>query len=478
MSSNLVDAGGTPLWYPPASILEESSLRSTLVRHDKPGVESRRPSSLREAAGAEEQMLAAVAQRSLEYTHTSFNPINQPANPPCDKPTRHDSPVPRITPTTTELFRQHYGRQIECLHIDMYELGAHEVATIDHQENRVYHIGLNTGGSYSGRFENKPLVSELQALLAGALASTAERESKTLRYKEGAKMEQMIRAHLNAGGKLIVEQTSASAEQNAGIECHLPGCLARSKSIPPTNFYLDLQHTSSEGHYNDGSLQHPGVQRRSPSTDESVTLNGSPVKEPGDIPQLDGVEAEQPGFNGNGGPVRRVHEIEEPNGHNGGLQASRWAHAKGEVPQASPARLPTPEPGPDKATDDTTPDSPASIDSTGQWQHPPRRFQYIASFIEPSATLPAEYRAAVFLWKAASKTQLSWEQHLHKLKSLRVDHTGDSLLAEQIEKDFQIEDDDYNEEEIRAYEHQTGSRKKDCYGNVLSVVLAWVKKQD
>lgn len=59
-------------------------------------------------------------------------------------------------------------------------------------------------------------------------------------------MEQLIRAHLDAGGKLIVEQTSASAEQNAGIECHLPGCLARSKSIPPTNFYLDLQHTSSE----------------------------------------------------------------------------------------------------------------------------------------------------------------------------------------------------------------------------------------
>ncbi|GIZ46662.1 hypothetical protein CKM354_000978000 [Cercospora kikuchii] len=400
MSSTLVDAGGTPLWYPPASILEESSLRSTLVQHDKPGPESRRLSSRTEAAGAEKEMLAAVAQRSLEYTYASFKPINQPASAALDTPTRHDSPVPRIAPTTTELFRQHYGRQIEGLHIDMYEIGAHEVPTIDHHENRVYHIGLNTGGSYSGRFESKPLVSELQALLEGALASTAERESK-----------------------------------------------------------------------------HPGVQRRSPSSDESVTLHGSPVKEPVDTPQLDGVEPEHHGADGNGGPVRKVHEIEEPKGYNGGLQASRWAHANPEAPQARPVRLPTPEPGPDKMTDDKTPDSPASINSTGEWQHPPRRFQYIASFIEPSATLPAEYRAAVFLWKAASKTQLSWEQHLHKLKSLRKDHTGNSLLVEQIEKDFQIENDEYGEEEIRAYEAQTASRKKDCYGNVLSVVLAWVKNE-
>ncbi|GIZ46661.1 hypothetical protein CKM354_000978000 [Cercospora kikuchii] len=464
MSSTLVDAGGTPLWYPPASILEESSLRSTLVQHDKPGPESRRLSSRTEAAGAEKEMLAAVAQRSLEYTYASFKPINQPASAALDTPTRHDSPVPRIAPTTTELFRQHYGRQIEGLHIDMYEIGAHEVPTIDHHENRVYHIGLNTGGSYSGRFESKPLVSELQALLEGALASTAERESKALRYKEGAKMEQLIRAHLDAGGKLIVEQTSASAEQNAGIECHLPGCLARSKSIPPTNFYLDLQHTSSGPERNEEGRHF-------------LTLHGSPVKEPVDTPQLDGVEPEHHGADGNGGPVRKVHEIEEPKGYNGGLQASRWAHANPEAPQARPVRLPTPEPGPDKMTDDKTPDSPASINSTGEWQHPPRRFQYIASFIEPSATLPAEYRAAVFLWKAASKTQLSWEQHLHKLKSLRKDHTGNSLLVEQIEKDFQIENDEYGEEEIRAYEAQTASRKKDCYGNVLSVVLAWVKNE-
>ena len=106
------------------------------------------PTSRPEAATADKQMLAAVAQKSLEYTYTSFKPINQPANPPCDKPTRDDSPVPRITPTTTELFRQHYGRQIEGLHIDMYEIGAHEVATIDHQENRVYHIGLNVGDTF------------------------------------------------------------------------------------------------------------------------------------------------------------------------------------------------------------------------------------------------------------------------------------------------------------------------------------------
>lgn len=201
------------------------------------------------------------------------------------------------------------------------------------------------------------------------------------------------------------------------------------------------------------------------------------MKVPVDIPQLDGVESEHRGANGNGGPVRKVHEVEEPNGHNGGLQASRWAHANSEVPQPRPARLPTPEPGPHKTTDDVSPDSPASIDSSGEWQHPPRRIQYIASFIEPSATLPPEYRAAVFLWKAASKTQLSWKQHLHKLKSLRMEHTGDSLLVEKIENDFQIENDDYGEEEIRAYEVQTGSRKKDCYGNVLSVVLAWVGNQ-
>ncbi|KAF2216509.1 hypothetical protein CERZMDRAFT_104765 [Cercospora zeae-maydis SCOH1-5] len=377
MPSALVDAGDTPLWFPPASVLEESSLRSTLLQNDKAEASDKQTST-------------------PNYMYTALKAANHLPNPPCDKPASHRPLVPLIIPTTSETFRQHYGREIQDLRIDMYELGEHELATIDHDENRVYHIGLNTGGSYSGRFANKPLLPKLEELLAGALGSNAERQAK-----------------------------------------------------------------------------HPGIRRRSSSSDESVTISGSPVTEPSDIPQLDGGEEQE--SDRDTVPVHKPDETGGANGNNGGLQASRWATMDHEVAQPRPARLLTPEPGQDETDEDRSSASPASIDSAGEWRHPPRRIQYIASFIEPSATLPAEYRAAVFLWKAASKTQLSWEQHLEKLRCLREDHTGTSLLVGQIEKDFQIENDDYDEEEIRIYEAQTGLRKKDCYGNMLTVVLAWVR---
>ncbi|KAM3423023.1 hypothetical protein BST61_g496 [Cercospora zeina] len=463
MPSALVDAGGTPPWYLPASVLNESSLRSTLAQNDTPQAETRLPNPQQEAGEASKQTLPAA--NASTPTSTAFKAANHLPN---DKPASHAALVPRIVPTTSETFRQHYGRQIPDLRIDMYEIGEHELAAIDHHENRVYHIGLNNGGSYSGRFGNKSLLPEAKELLAGVLASKAAKEAKALRYRKGARMERLIRAHLSAGGILILDQTSPRADQNTGIECHLPGCLSRSKSIPPANLYLDLQHASPSL-----AQGHPGIHRQSSSSGESLIISGSPVKEPLDIPQLDGDEDEV--SNCNAEPVHNTLETGGANGNNGGLRASRWATIDHEVAQPGPARLPTPEPGQDKTDEDGAPASPVSIDSTGEWQYPPRRFQYIASFIEPSATLPPEYRAAVFLWKAASKTQLSWEQHLEKLRCLREDHTGTSLLVEHTEKDFQIENDDYGEEEITTYEAQSGSRKKDCYGNVLSVVLAGVK---
>ena len=40
---------------------------------------------------------------------------------------------------------QHYGRTIPEITIDMYEVGEHELDSLNQDEGRVYHIGINVG---------------------------------------------------------------------------------------------------------------------------------------------------------------------------------------------------------------------------------------------------------------------------------------------------------------------------------------------
>lgn len=187
------------------------------------------------------------------------------------------------------------------------------------------------------------------------------------------------------------------------------------------------------------------------------------------IPQLDGpsdlimVDAQSITC----GAAKRSEKISES------IYASRWATTDNGEAEASlpPRRSSTPEPEHLPAEDDMLPDSPGSMDSQGQWLYPPRRVQYIAAFIEPSATLTPETRAAVWLWKAASKAQLYWDEHMEK-----VQYNCLSVQKSQQAKEIQIEIGDYGEDEIRGYEELAGFSKKACYGNVLSEMLRCVEK--
>lgn len=168
-------------------------------------------------------------------------------------------------------------------------------------------------------------------------------------------------------------------------------------------------------------------------------------------------------------------DIEHHQKHEGtscsGMLASRWADADTEQP-SQPLRVKTPELAEISLEDGTIPDSPASIDSNGNWQYPPRRLQHIAAFIEPSATLTEKERAAVLLWKAASKAQLYWDKHMRKVRLLRSGHNDEGMCET---KDCQIERDEYEESELKHYEELAGFVVKACYGNNLSEVLHWLE---
>ncbi|KAI5367570.1 hypothetical protein Slin15195_G026990 [Septoria linicola] len=163
------------------------------------------------------------------------------------------------------------------------------------------------------------------------------------------------------------------------------------------------------------------------------------------------------------------HKHERPSCNE--MFASRWADANAEQ-QSQPTRVQTPELAEISLEDETIPDSPASIDSIGNWQYPPRRLQHIAAFIEPSATLTEKERAAVLLWKAASKAQLYWDQHMRKVRQLRSGHNDEGTCEA---KDCQIERDEYEESELKNYEELAGFVVKACYGNNLSEVLHWLE---
>lgn len=81
---------------------------------------------------------------SPAYTVASFLPINKsPSGTQTAASGTSPEPGTRISPLTSETFRQHHGRHISDISIDMYEVGEHELECLDEDERRVYHIGLN-----------------------------------------------------------------------------------------------------------------------------------------------------------------------------------------------------------------------------------------------------------------------------------------------------------------------------------------------
>lgn len=127
--------------------------------------------------------------------------------------------------------------------------------------------------------------------------------------------------------------------------------------------------------------------------------------------------------------------------------------------------------------EDITPTvSPQSTDSEGSWYYPPTRFQHIANFVKPGLSLSKKEKAAVWLWKAASKSQLRWDRHVQYARRLREQSSGVGEFKQPEEQHREMEDQDYEEEEVVHWEHITGIRKKDCHGNDLSEVLNKVAK--
>ncbi|KAK0864940.1 hypothetical protein LTR87_015584 [Friedmanniomyces endolithicus] len=58
------------------------------------------------------------------------------------------------------------------------------------------------------------------------------------------------------------------------------------------------------------------------------------------------------------------------------------------------------------------PNSPSSTTSSGRWKEAPMRSQLLATYIKAGESLDEKERAAVELWRLASKEQLGWERHL------------------------------------------------------------------
>ena len=75
-------------------------------------------------------------------------------------------------------------------------------------------------------------------------------------------------------------------------------------------------------------------------------------------------------------------------------------------------------------------DSPTSVTSTGLWRDPPTRFQQLAALIHAGKSLSESEKAAVGLWKAASKEQFHWEAHMARAAKLRQGIDDDEDLGD------------------------------------------------
>ncbi|KAK1021957.1 hypothetical protein LTS16_026105 [Friedmanniomyces endolithicus] len=65
------------------------------------------------------------------------------------------------------------------------------------------------------------------------------------------------------------------------------------------------------------------------------------------------------------------------------------------------------------------PHSPSSTTSSGRWKEAPMRSQLLATYIRAGESLDEKERAAVELWRMASKEQLGWERHLVRAEEWR-----------------------------------------------------------
>jgi hypothetical protein len=132
--------------------------------------------------------------------------------------------------------------------------------------------------------------------------------------------------------------------------------------------------------------------------------------------------------------------------------------------------------------------SPNSINSDGEWLHPPVRTQSIADYFIPKPRLNGDDldfglqqqdAAKVRLWKAVSKEQKLWEEHM---KRTRIRRAGGELPLKGKGVPNEDEDEQWDDELMRdghdgedadmaVLEEEAGLEKWQCYGNRLGDVL-------
>lgn len=193
------------------------------------------------------------------------------------------------------------------------------------------------------------------------------------------------------------------------------------------------------------------------------------------------------------------------------LLSSKHAPAAEELPSYTEAEVHARSPStPLPKTPGVSDSSEDSITSTGEWRHPPTRFQHLAKFVRPGNSLTVREKAAVEVWKAASEEQLHWigfrekyERTVRELNDLNGDEEGDVNVlgdgsepsaGQQLESGDRPEEDKVDESGVGAdllgsshrnghvqaesgdleqgTEDIPGLSKRECHGKNLTVVLA------
>ena len=153
-----------------------------------------------------------------------------------------------------------------------------------------------------------------------------------------------------------------------------------------------------------------------------------------------------------------------------------FSPSSAEDPRVLKAPTVSPLSMPGRETPGSLTSSPSSTMSNGDWRASPSRIQYLAKYIKPGNSLNETERAAVEVWKEASKVQLHWEEFRQKCNCTRhvyMDPTEPIAFEERIGGSVDVEEKEIGVEEVE--EEKAGITKKWCYGKDLTAVLAEIR---
>lgn len=301
-----------------------------------------------------------------------------------------------------------------------------------------------------------------------------------------AQLLERVRAVVNGEGAISVERTSY-VEAGEPVICERPGCFHRAV-LPADAYYVNVAWESFlclrcfemlwAGNFTEAAPETDPFRR-----DSAVAF----------IPaQFDGLadyyrdaprRSARLRSSSNAVPHKTTNPSPPLRATNQVFQ-SRWAVPEMEVQLESPLHTPQRqtmnESSEDQLADVPTNDSPSSIDSEGNWIHPPVAVQHITYRLEAGASLTTTDKAVFAIWQAASGAQLRWNHHLLKTKLTRDYYDGNSADDEgRYLEHLEAEEDD-QWEQLKEMEAKIGIRMKDCYGRELSFMLSEAarKKKD